>query len=64
MDEAAERPEDERAIASSMKNLKCSTKDKFKHMLAHLVELGYDLSRAPRDILSINPGFESVLGVY
>ena len=55
---------EERAIGLSMKNLNCSTKDKFKHMLAYLVELGYDLSLAPGDVVSINPGFESVLGVF
>ena len=47
-----------------MKNLKCLAKEKFGHMLGYLVEMGYDLALAPGDVVSTNPGFESVLGVY
>lgn len=50
-------------IKSSMKNLKCSDNEKFRHMLAYQMELGYDLALSPDDIVSTNPGFESVLGV-
>ena len=50
-------------IKSSMKNLKCSDNEKFQHMLACLMELGYDLALSPEDIVSTNPGFESVLCV-
>ena len=55
---------EERLIKSSMKNLKCSAKEKFGHMLGYLVEMGYDLALAPGGVVSTNPGFESVLGVY
>ena len=48
----------------SMKNLKCSRIDKFKHMLAYQLEMGYDLALAPGDVVSMNPGFESILGVF
>ena len=54
--------EEERLIKSSMKNLKCLSKVKFKHMLAYLMEMGYKLALAPGDVASANPGFESVLG--
>ena len=47
-----------------MKNLKCLAKEKFGHMLGYLVEMGYDLALAPGDVVSTNPGFKSVLGVY
>ena len=50
-------------IKSSMKNLKCSAKVKFQHMLAYQMELGYDLALSPDDVVSSNPGFESVLGI-
>ena len=56
--------EEERLIKSSMNNLKCSAKAKFSHMLAYQMELGYDLALAPEDVVSANPGFESVLGVF
>ena len=56
--------EEDRLIKWSMKNLKCSTKVKFNHMLAYLMELGYDLSLAPGDFVSTNPGFESILSVF
>lgn len=56
--------DEERLIRSSMKNLKCSAKVKFSHMLAYLMEFGYDLTLAPGDVVSANPGFESVLGVF
>ena len=46
-----------------MKNLKCSAKVKFTHMLAYQMKLGYDLALTPGDVVSENPGFESVLGV-
>lgn len=48
---------EEQLIKCSMKNLKCSTKVKFSHMLAYLMEMGYDLSLAPGDVVSENPGF-------
>ena len=51
-------------IKSSMKNLNCSSKVKFTHMLAYQMELGYDLALSPDDVVSGNPGFESVLGVF
>ena len=56
--------DEERLIKSSMKNLKCTAKVKFNHMLAYLMEMGYDLTLAPGDVVSANPGFESVLGVF
>jgi len=55
--------DEECLIKSSMKNLKCSAKVKFSHMLAYQMELGYDLALAWEDIVSANLGFESVLGV-
>ena len=55
---------EEQLIKCSMKNLKCSAKAKFSHMLAYQMELGYDLALAPEDVVSANPGFESVLGVF
>ena len=54
---------EETLIKSSMKNLNCSAKVKFIHMCAYQMELGYDLALAPGDVVSMNPGFESVLGV-
>ena len=54
---------EEERIRRSMKQLKCTEKEKFQHMLAYQMELGYDLALAPGDVLSKNPGFESVLGV-
>ena len=56
--------EEDLQIKLSMKNLKCSTKVKFNHMLAYLMELGYNLSLAPGDVVSTNPGFESILSVF
>ena len=56
--------EEDRLIKWSMKNLKCSTKVKFNHMLAYLMELGYNLYLAPGDVVSTNPGFESILSVF
>ena len=56
--------EEDRLIKWSMKNLKCTAKVKFNHMLAYLMEMGYDLTLAPGDVVSANPGFESVLGVF
>ena len=56
--------DDERLIKFSMNNLKCSTKVKFRHILAYQIELGYDLALAPGDVLSANTGFESVLDVF
>ena len=53
-----------RLIKLNMKNLKCSSKVKFSHMLAYQMEMGYDLALAPGDVVSVNPGFESVLGVF
>ena len=50
-------------IKLSMRNLNCSTKDKFKHMLAYQMEFGYDLALSPVDVVSMNPGFEAVLGI-
>ena len=50
-------------IKSSMKNLNYTNKVKFTHMLAYQMELGYDLALSPDDVVSSNPGFESVLGV-
>ena len=52
------------AIENSMKNLKCTRIDKFKHILAYQVEKGYDLDLAPGDVVSMNPGFESILWVF
>ena len=52
------------AIKNSMKNLKCTRIDKFKHMLAYQLKIGYDLALAPGDVVSMNPGFESILGVF
>ena len=51
-------------IKSSMKNLKCAQKVKFRHMLAYQMELGYELALAPGDDASSNPWFESVLDVF
>ncbi len=56
--------EEVKLIKSSMKNLNCSAKVKFTHMLAYQMELGYDLALSPDDVVSGNPGFESVLGVF
>ena len=50
-------------IKLSTRNLNCSTKDKFKHMLAYQMEFGYDLALSQGDAVSMNPGFEAVLGV-
>ena len=50
-------------IKSSMRNLNCDNKAKFRHMLAYQMELGYDLALSPGDVVSMNPGFEAVLGV-
>ena len=50
-------------IKSSMKHLNCSAIVKFQHMLGYQMELGYDLALSPDDIVSNNPGYESVLGV-
>ena len=47
-----------------MKNLKCSSKVKLNHMLDYLMEMGYDLALAPGDVVSVNSGFESILGVF
>ena len=55
--------EEEKLINSSMKNLNCARKVKFRHMLAHLMGLRYDLCLTPGDTVSTNPGFESILGV-
>ena len=55
--------DEERMIKSSMKNLKCSAKVKFTHMLAYQMELGYDFAHVPGDAVPANPGFEYVLGV-
>ena len=55
--------DEKKLINSSMKNLKCSNQEKFRHMLAYQIELGYDLCLAPGDVVSTNPGFESVLGL-
>ena len=50
-------------IKSSMRNLNCDNKAKFRHVLAYQMELGYDLALSPGDVVSMNPGFEAVLGV-
>ena len=50
-------------IKLSMCNLNCSTRAKFKHMLAYQMEFGYDLALSPGDAVSMNPGFEAVLGI-
>ena len=50
-------------IRSSIKNLKCTAKVKFHHMLAYQMEFGYDLALSPDEVISSNPGFVSVLGV-
>ena len=52
-----DKAEEELIKCSIMKNLKCSTKVKFSHMLAYLMEMGNDLSLAPGDVVSENPGF-------
>ena len=54
---------EESLIKSSMKNLKCTAKVKFCHMLAYQIELGYNLALAPEDVIVSNLGFESVLCV-
>ena len=44
----------EHLIKSSMKNLKCSAKVKFSHMLAYLMEMGYDpVALAPGDVTTL-----------
>ena len=50
-------------IKLSMRNLNCSTKDKSNHMLAYQMEFGYGLALSPGDVVSVNPGFEAVLGI-
>ena len=55
---------EEESIRSSMKTLNCRTNVKFQHMLAYKMELGYDLALSPNDVVSSNPGFESILGVF
>lgn len=50
-------------IKSSMKNLKCSDNEKFQHVMECQIELGHDLALSPDNIVSTNPGFESILGV-
>ena len=55
--------EEEKLIKSSMENLKCSNKEKFRHVLGYQMELGYDLCLAPGDVVSTNPGYEMILGV-
>ena len=47
-----------------MKTLNCRANVKFQHMLAYQMELGYDLALSPNDVVSSNPGLESVLGVF
>ena len=47
-----------------MKTLNCRANVKFQHMLAYQMELGYDLALSPNDVVSSNPGFESVLRVF
>ena len=56
------KTEDE-SIRSGMKNLKCTAKVKFHHMLAYQMELGYALALSLDDVVSPNLGFESVPGV-
>ena len=50
-------------IKSSMRNLNCGTNDKFKRMLAYQMEFGYDLTLSPGDAVTMNPGFEAMLGI-
>ena len=50
-------------VKSGMRNLKCDNKEKFRHLLAYQMELGYDLALGPGDVVSVNPGFEAILGV-
>ena len=49
-------------IGSAMK--KASEVQKFHHILAYTLELGYDLALAPGLNVSESPGFEAFLGIF
>ena len=49
-------------IKESMKNVR-NNLHKFRTYLVYLTKLGYDLAIGPALNVSLNPGFESIIGV-